>query len=171
MSGVTSTKSGRESVNIIAVAVVVVLLTLLFWFIPAFHSPLPPPDSITRVSPRNHPLRRGTIVFQAAVRGRAARSAALARNDASSTIAAWWRARREAARYLGARRGMVALQSVVRGRRGREEVAARWLALGRRFSKHKAATMIQVLPPPPNLSGIRNNMLVYSCLKDCTSSV
>lgn len=43
-----------------------------------------------------------------------------------------------------ARGGIVALQSAVRGRRGREEVAARWLALGRRFSKHKAATMIQV---------------------------
>ena len=131
-------------IAVVVFAVVAVALVVYPLF-PLTHTPLLPPTTHALI--HIHVPRRGTIVLQAVVRGRAARSAALVLSDASSTIAACWRARRETARYQGARRGVVALQSVVRGRRGREEVAARWLALGRRFSKQKAATMIQVLVP------------------------
>lgn len=89
-------------------------------------------------------IRRGTVALQAAVRGRAARGALKVERDASTRVAAWWRAVAEATRYRRTRRRVVMLQSLVRGRRGREEVAARWLVLGRRFSRSKAATMIQV---------------------------
>ena len=78
------------------------------------------------------------------MRGRAARGATQARNHAATVVAAWWRSAAEARRYRRTLRGVVVVQSLLRGRLGREEVAARWMAVGRRFSKHKAATMIQV---------------------------
>lgn len=95
-------------------------------------------------SPAPAPVRRGTVALQAIVRGRAARSAVAERRRASTRLAAWWRAAAEAGRYRRARRQVVIVQSLLRGRLGRKEVAARWLELGRRFSKHQAATMIQV---------------------------
>lgn len=72
------------------------------------------------------------------------RRAASVERLASTTIAAWWRSTRESRRYRRARISAVTIQSVVRGGRGRVEAAALWMALGRRFSKDKAATIIQV---------------------------
>lgn len=89
-------------------------------------------------------LRRGAVALQAIVRGRAARCDIQARHHASSRVAAWWRAAVEARRYRRTRSQVVIVQSLLRGMLGREEVASRWLAVGRRLSKHKAATMIQV---------------------------
>lgn len=110
---------------------------------PSSLSPCPQPPRI----PPPPPLlsrRRATIALQAAARGHAARVGLQARRDAATEVAAWWRGAAEARRYRLTRRRIVTVQSLVRGRRDRQEVAARWAVLGRRFSKHKAATMIQV---------------------------
>ena len=47
-------------------------------------------------------------------------------------------------RFRRARNGVTTLQSLYRGVRARRAVSARWLALGGRFSRHKAASVIQV---------------------------
>ena len=70
---------------------------------------------------------------------------AKAKAAASTMVGAWWRSARGVDRFRRARNGVIILQSLYRGGRARREVAARWLALGRRFSRHKAASVIQVL--------------------------
>ena len=69
---------------------------------------------------------------------------AKAEDAASSTIGAWWRSARGVERFRLARKGVVALQGIARGRRARREASACWFTLGCRFSRHKAATVIQV---------------------------
>ena len=69
---------------------------------------------------------------------------AKAKATASTVVGAWWRSVRGVDRFRRARNGVITLQSLYREGRARREVPARSLTLGRRFSRHKAASVIQV---------------------------